>query len=115
VDDACTGNALLDKTLDAFSGAEANLFLTHSPGLLDLIPATAGRFDLALAGHTHGGQCRIGPFAPYRPPCSGRFLSGWYEIPAGRAYVSRGTGTSVFPIRIACRPELPIFTLRRRS
>lgn len=112
-DDAYAGNARLDKTLNDFSAATVNLFLTHSPRLLDHIPASAGRFDLALAGHTHGGQCRIGPFAPFRPPYSGRFVSGWYEIPAGRAYVSCGTGTSVFPVRIACRPELPIFTLRQ--
>jgi predicted MPP superfamily phosphohydrolase len=34
-------------------------------------------------------------------------------VPLGRAYVSRGTGTSIAPARFACRPELPVFTLRR--
>jgi uncharacterized protein len=112
-DDSSRGNVRLDKTMKRIPAAVVNLFLTHSPALLDQIPATVGAFDLALAGHTHGGQCRIGSFAPVRPPGSGRFISGWYNIPIGRAYVSCGTGTSVIPIRIACRPELPIFTLRQ--
>jgi predicted MPP superfamily phosphohydrolase len=112
-DDLIGGDVRLDRALKGNAAAAVNLFLTHSPELLDRIPATAGPFDLALAGHTHGGQCRIGSFAPVRPPGSGRFVSGWYDIPIGRAYVSCGTGTSMIPIRIACRPELPIFTLRQ--
>jgi predicted MPP superfamily phosphohydrolase len=50
---------------------------------------------------------------PFRPPGSGRFVSGWYDVPIGRAYVSRGTGLSVVPARFGCRPELPVFTLRQ--
>jgi predicted MPP superfamily phosphohydrolase len=110
-DDATGGHPLLDRTLDGCNKAAVRLFLTHSPKLLDSLPAPIGRFDLALAGHTHGGQCRIGSFSPVRPPGSGRFVSGWYSIPAGKAYVSCGTGTTMLPARFCCRPELPIFTL----
>ena len=69
---------------------------------------------LNLAGHTHGGQVRFGAgLVPFVPPGSGRFVSGWYDTPAGRAYVSRGTGTSILPVRFTCRPELPVFRLRQ--
>jgi len=69
---------------------------------------------LALAGHTHGGQIRMTEyFAPVRPRGSGRFVSGWYELATGPAYVSRGTGTSIVPARFSCRPELPVFRLRQ--
>jgi predicted MPP superfamily phosphohydrolase len=112
-DDSLTGNARLSETLSKRPNAPVSLFLTHCPELFDRAPASAGRFDLSLAGHTHGGQARVGPLAPFLPPGSGRFVSGWYDIPLGRAYVSRGTGTSIAPARFACRPELPIFTLRR--
>jgi predicted MPP superfamily phosphohydrolase len=112
-DDAVGGRVLLDRAMSGYRKAAANLFLTHSPGLLDRLPGRLGPFDLALAGHTHGGQGRIGSFAPMRPYGSGRFLSGWYQVPVGRAYVSCGTGTSAIPARFACRPELPIFTLRQ--
>ena len=112
-DDSTNGQVSLRKTMLGHTEAAVNLFLTHSPALLDDLPATLGRFDLALAGHTHGGQGRIGSFAPMLPPGSGRFISGWYKVPIGRAYVSCGTGMHVIPARFACRPELPIFSLRQ--
>ncbi len=91
---------------------EAQVLLTHSPGVLDHAPADLPRFDLALAGHTHGGQIRLGAGAvPFVPRGSGRFVSGWYDTPVGPAYVSRGTGTSVAPVRFTCRPEFPILRL----
>jgi uncharacterized protein len=93
---------------------DTTLFLTHSPELLDRIPAGDRSFALSLAGHTHGGQVRLGASAvPFVPGGSGRFVAGWYDCAAGQAYVSRGTGTSIAPVRFTCRPELPIFRLRR--
>lgn len=112
-DDSTGGTVRIQDAVRDRVKTAVNLFLTHSPGLLDRLPETIGRFNLALAGHTHGGQGRLGASAPFRPPGSGRFISGWYEVPIARAYVSRGTGTSVIPARLACRPELPIFTLRQ--
>jgi predicted MPP superfamily phosphohydrolase len=112
-DDSLTEHDRIDEALAKRPSAPVSLFLTHCPELLDRIPARAGRFDLSLAGHTHGGQARLGSFAPFTPPGSGRFVSGWYDVSLGRAYVCRGTGMSVIPARFACRPELPVFTLRR--
>ncbi len=112
-DDSLNGKDRIADSLSKRPNAPVSLFLTHCPELFDRVPASAGRFDLSLAGHTHGGQARVGPLAPFLPPGSGRFVSGWYDIGLGRAYVSRGTGTSIAPARFACRPELPVFTLRR--
>jgi len=112
-DDAVSGHFSLKKTMLGYTRAAVNLLLTHSPAILDRLPVALGRFDLSLAGHTHGGQGRLGPFAPMRPRGSGRFISGWYEVPIGSAYVSCGTGMSFIPARFSCRPELPIFSLRQ--
>lgn len=112
-DDWTGGNVSIRDALRDRANSPISLFLTHSPELLDRLPVSIGKFDLALAGHTHGGQGRLGAVAPFRPPGSGRFISGWYDVPIARLYVSRGTGTSVIPARFACRPELPIFTLRQ--
>lgn len=90
------------------------LLLTHSPELFDRLPNALGPIALGVAGHTHGGQVRFGSsVVPFVPGGSGRFVAGWYETPVGPAYVSRGTGTSIAPVRFTCRPELPIFRLRR--
>ena len=112
-DDDTGGSVELDAAIRS-SGADARILLTHSPGFLDAVPRQPAPFALTVAGHTHGGQIRLGPrLVPFVPPGSGRFVAGWYELPIGRAYVSRGTGTSILPARFTCRPELPIFRLRQ--
>jgi uncharacterized protein len=93
--------------------ASVALLLTHSPAFVDERTPVARKFDLCLAGHTHGGQVRAGPFAPVLPPGSGRFVAGWYDTQMGPLYVSKGTGTSLVPARFCCRPELPLFRLVR--
>ena len=112
-DDALAGHLDWKRALGDWKPEQPSVLLTHSPDLLDHAPADAPRFDLALAGHTHGGQARLGSWAPFVPPGSGRFSAGHYETALGHAYVSRGTGTSILPARLLCRPELPIFRLAR--
>jgi predicted MPP superfamily phosphohydrolase len=88
-----------------------NLLLSHVPAFNHEI--LDDRIDLILCGHTHGGQVRL-PFLP--PPClprfSGRFVSGLYQVgPGTPLYVTRGVGTSVFPVRFLCRPEITLLRL----
>jgi predicted MPP superfamily phosphohydrolase len=86
------------------SRGDVRLLLTHSPELLDKAPVRDAGVALALAGHTHGGQVRLGSSAvPFVPQGSGRFVAGWYDLAGCRAYVSRGTGTSIVPARFTCR------------
>jgi predicted MPP superfamily phosphohydrolase len=109
--DDCSGHADPSAAFRDVGASGPRVLLTHAPGILDALPADAPSFDLGLAGHTHGGQvCALGA-SVWVPPGSGRFRSGMYETPNGRAYVSRGIGTSVVPARLTCRPELPIFRL----
>jgi uncharacterized protein len=100
------------------------LLLCHSPdGAADL---GGLRADLILCGHTHGGQVRlpvIGALVHGTQRLKG-LVMGWYggkvlsrraRIPLNGAkmYVSRGLGMSRFPMRLLCRPELAVFTLRK--
>ena len=92
---------------------EPTVMLTHSPFVLDKTPAYMPRFDLTLAGHTHGGQVVVPGWAPFLPVGSGRFVAGPYETHVGPAYVSRGIGTTYVPARMMCRPELAVFEFKR--
>ena len=109
-DDACSGNAMPDVAFRSLPAAGARLLLTHAAGWLEDV-RDAPRFDLVLAGHTHGGQVTLGVRHIAVPPGSGPFVAGWYETAAGSLYVCRGLGTSVLPVRFACRPELAVFRL----
>lgn len=86
------------------------IVLFHSPGYFD---RAASRFDLAFAGHTHGGQVRLPFLGPlWTPPGSGRFLDGWYTAGNARMLVSRGAGTSILPVRLFCPPEIGSVEIR---
>lgn len=94
-------------------GGEPVLFLTHNPDALVERMERAPPLWLALAGHLHGGQVRVpllGP--PYNPSRYPKIFDwGWAKDPELRAYVTRGTGVVVIPMRINCPPEICVFEL----
>lgn len=111
--DALTRQINWRDTVHGLRNREPTLLMTHSPFVMDNAPDFVPPFDLVLAGHTHGGQVRLPGWAPFTPEGSGRFVSGAYKTPLGAAYVSRGIGTTLMPVRLLCRPELAVFELSR--
>ncbi len=110
LDDPYSGTAKLDLAMQGVPNNVYTIALFHSPGYFDRI---AGRVNLCLTGHTHGGQVRIPFVKPFwLPKGCGRFLEGWYSENGSQMYVSRGIGTSILPIRFLCRPELAFITIR---
>ena len=94
--------------------ADFCLTLSHSPDQFDW-----GRkhgVQLMLAGHTHGGQGRLPLAGPLISPSmhGTRWASGdFYRAPT-TLHVSRGL-SSVQLLRINCRPELSLLTLRTNA
>ena len=81
--------------------------------------------DLAIAGHTHGGQLALPFWGALVTNCDldtrrAKGLHGWPgprpDQPGGAGstwmHVSAGLGTSPYaPVRFACRPEATLLTL----
>lgn len=112
LDDHTSGRP--DATQLPVSDGMTTILLIHQPsGLLD---ATPHRIDLALAGHTHGGQIVLpGGYAPITPggALSRRFLAGQFALrDGGTLIVSRGVGTSTAPLRWNAPADLQVVTLR---
>jgi predicted MPP superfamily phosphohydrolase len=110
INDAAYTSADLGR---AFSNVPANSYriaLFHGPAFFS---QSASRFDLAFAGHSHGGQVRLPFWGPlWLPAGVGPYVHGWFSSGAARMYVSRGIGTTLLPVRFACRPELAIVTIQ---
>lgn len=66
-------------------------------------------FDLALAGHSHGGQVRV-PFygALTLPDFVDEYDLGLFQTPSGPLYVNPGIGWYYFDVRFNCRPEVTV-------
>ncbi len=76
---------------------------------------SAGRIDLMLSGHTHGGQIRV-PLCgtPGIPSRFGqRYAHGLVQGPVCPVLISAGVGMSVLPVRVGVPPELVEVTLVR--
>jgi predicted MPP superfamily phosphohydrolase len=87
--------------------ATRRVLLLHYPMQADRLDGR--RYDLILAGHSHGGQVRL-PFygAPVLPYGVGRYDKGRFDSLGGPLYVNVGLGTYMFPVRFNCRPEITI-------
>ncbi len=109
LDDFASGNPRLKRAMANVPAGVYKIALFHAPAYFDRI---AGRVNLCIAGHTHGGQVIIPFVHPFwLPKGSGRFLAGWYEEDGTRMYVNRGLGMSDLPIRFLCRPEVTFYTI----
>jgi predicted MPP superfamily phosphohydrolase len=113
LNDPSSGAVRLDAAMAGVPQNAYKIALFHAPGFFDHI---AGKVDMVLAGHTHGGQIHIPFVKPFwLPHDSGRYLAGWYEDGSSKMYVSRGLGMSAVPIRFLCRPEVAIITVEPHS
>lgn len=86
------------------------VLLKHRP---QLDPATGGKFDLQLSGHTHHGQ-----IFPFRLLTRLAFplLAGDHPVPGGGIlHVSRGTGTWGPPMRFLAPPEITVVDIERST
>ena len=100
------------------------IFLGHTPDLMpDALKAVGSDgdnhwFDLALFGHTHGGQLTLLgiPLLPqYVPDIGTRYLSGWLEENRAKVLVSNGVGTGIFPARLFTPSQIHLITLKAES
>jgi hypothetical protein len=109
MDDGPSGRADFNTPMKGVPAGAFVIALFHSP---EFFHEVSGRANLALAGHTHGGQIHIPFVHPFWLPtgCDG-MLAGWYQEKGTRLYVTRGVGMSFMPIRFLCRPEVDFITL----
>jgi predicted MPP superfamily phosphohydrolase len=116
LDDPTQGVPSASCALDGVPGAR--VVLMHSPDGLLAIGERA--FDLALCGHTHGGQVALPDGRPLVLPegqLNRPFIRGFFTLgPDGdrSMLVSRGIGCSTIPVRLFARPEVHLCLLHPR-
>ena len=112
--DSCTVCAdNLDKVIAKMPKNIPSILLAHEPDFAKESSQT-GLFDLQISGHSHGGQFIIPKFetTPFRGPNSTKYPVGLYKVRNMIQYTSKGLGTNSFRVRINCKPEITIITLK---
>jgi predicted MPP superfamily phosphohydrolase len=115
--DSCTVCAdNLDKVLSKLDNNYPSILLAHEPDFAKESSQT-GRIDFQISGHSHGGQFIIPKVetTPFRGPNSTKYPVGLYKIGNMTQYTSKGLGTNSFRIRINCKPEITIITLKTKN
>ncbi len=84
-----------------------NVLLVHYPAWAKKLGGR--KFDLILAGHSHGGQVRLPFIGPIVTPFGvDEYELGFYASPGGPLYVNPGIGWFYMPFRFRCRPEITV-------
>lgn len=113
IDDPVTGNPQLTSVASSVLQDDFVIFLAHNPKVIRKAQEAKDKngsinwFDLALFGHTHGGQI---PFLEeplgLTEDIESRYKSGWLTENRAPILVSNGVGTSVVPFRLFCPPQI---------
>lgn len=93
------------------------VYATHTPDGFMLLEDES-RVDLAIAGHTHGGQVRVpgwgAPITMARLAPRAVGSGGLHRVNGNEVYVSRGVGRErghAPPLRLFCRPEVTVLEI----
>jgi len=88
--------------------AAKNILLMHYPAQVEQLGGQ--KFDLILAGHSHGGQVRLPFYGAIRLPSRVKeYDLGRFTTPAGPLYVNAGIGyIGDNSFRFNCRPEITV-------
>jgi predicted MPP superfamily phosphohydrolase len=116
LDEPWTGAPDPGKTFEQADGVR--ILLMHSPSGLLLLGGH--RFELALAGHTHGGQVALPggiPIVTGGGPVDRRYVHGRFRLSDGHGelIVSKGVGCTGLPIRLFAVSEVHICTINWRG
>lgn len=105
IDDLSSGRADIQKSFESTRTNDTIIFVSHTPSVFKRVRIEHNP-DLLLAGHTHGGQIRLGPY--------GLYPLGELQIKDKKAtLISNGYGTSLLPLRLGAASECHIVTIHR--
>jgi len=110
ISDAWEGPHDVRKAFGRVTDGGPVVAFTHNP---DVFPAIFARFDLLIAGHTHGGQVHLPLLGrPIVPSQYGQRFAYGHIVEGGRhLFVSSGLGTSILPVRFRVPPEVALLEL----
>lgn len=90
-----------------------NILLLHEPDYIDKIDYN--KFDLILAGHSHGGQVRLPIIGKiYTPIGAKNYYDEYYKVNDSDLYISSGLGATLYNIRFFNKPSINFYRITNK-
>ena len=105
---------VMRAALEKRTGENCTVLLSHRPELFGVYVENG--IDLALTGHSHGGQFRLPFIGGIYAPDQGllpKYDAGLFAQGRTQMIVSKGFGNSIIPTRFCNRPELVLVELKQ--
>lgn len=113
-DDALMGNYNAEETMANINSDDVNLLLIHEPDLMEDFKDYP--IDLALSGHSHGGQVYVPFYGPIKTnDLAEIYTKGFYKIDNEREtkiYVNSGLGNTKVPFRLFNMPQITVIDIK---
>lgn len=107
LDDVSSGRADIKKSFANVPEHNPTIFVSHTPFVFEKV-MNQFQSDVLLAGHTHGGQIRLGKWGYYQ---KGSLVNGENEV----TLISNGYGTTLVPLRLGAPAECHILSIKHGS
>jgi uncharacterized protein len=103
-----TNPGQLEELLQNAPPSDLKILLVHQPSQMVINAAEKHKYDIMLAGHTHGGQIVFKPFGFTLTPTmfENSFYSGRYQLNALNLFVTNGIGLTMMPLRFRAPAEI---------
>lgn len=113
-DDYFVGRGDLDQALGGTRPDAFRLVLTHSPDAAEALRGSG--VDLAICGHTHGGQIRVPIIGALYIPGEWfpQYSKGWYDLDGVPLYIDSGVGTTGPRLRVFNPSQVTVFEITNR-
>lgn len=118
IDDIACGHPDLQGVASQVRAEDYVIFLCHNPSVIpDALLARdmnnrINWYDLGLFGHTHGGQVFFLEDIMEKDGVPDMYTRGWIKQSRIDMLISRGIGTTGLPVRLLCRPQFHLLTIR---
>jgi uncharacterized protein len=107
---------ILDSLTSALDSVDLKILLVHQPRKFIVKEGVKKKYDLMLAGHTHGGQLTfLFPFINLTPTLiETPYIRGNFHFGKTLLVVTRGLGMSLAPVRYNSTPEITVIVLEKK-
>ena len=111
-----TTPAQLQELMEKAPAADLKILRVHQPSKPVLKYAEMYKYDIFLAGHTHGGQVVFNPFGFELTPTrfENQYYSGFYKKNNMNIFVTNGVGLTMMPLRYGAPAEVINILLKNK-